>query len=162
MLDVLFRDALIVDGSGGPAYRGDLAVEGERIAAVGRLPQAQAATVVEAHGKALAPGPIDVHVHSELEKLAGRHTAGVLMGVTTELICPDGSHFAPRALPRPRRHRAGRGPHLGCLPLCRGLHMAAFPAQRFGLADRGLLRPGYAADLVLFEPRRHRRPGRLR
>lgn len=95
MLDYLFRNATIVDGSGHAAYRGDLAVENGRIAGIGHLEGAQAATVLDLAGKVLAPGFIDVHVHSEMEMLAGRHTAGVAMGVTTELICPDGMSFAP-------------------------------------------------------------------
>jgi len=95
MLDILFHHALIVDGSGDGAYQADLAVEGDRIAAIGQLAGAQAAVVIDARGKVLCPGFIDVHVHSELEMLAGRHTAGVEMGVTTEFICPDGMSFAP-------------------------------------------------------------------
>ncbi len=95
MLDLLFRNARIVDGTGGPAYVADLAVEGDRIAGIGHYPTAQASAVIDAAGKVLAPGFIDVHVHSELEILAGRHTAGIQMGVTTELLCPDGMSFAP-------------------------------------------------------------------
>jgi N-acyl-D-amino-acid deacylase len=95
VFDILFRNARIVDGSGAPAWLGDLAVLGDRIAAIGPLPQAQAALVIDAAAQVLCPGFIDVHVHSELEMLAGRHTAGVLMGVTTEVICPDGMSFAP-------------------------------------------------------------------
>lgn len=94
-VDIIFRNARIVDGSGAPAYTADLAVAGERIAAIGPLPEAQAALTVDARGRVLCPGFIDVHVHSELEVLSGQHTAGVLMGVTTELLCPDGLSFAP-------------------------------------------------------------------
>ncbi len=95
MLDILFRNARIVDGSGAPAYEADLAVEGDRIAAIGRLDGAPAQTVIDARGRVLCPGFIDVHVHSELEILAGRHTASVRMGVTTEFLAPDGMSFAP-------------------------------------------------------------------
>jgi N-acyl-D-amino-acid deacylase len=95
MLDVLIRNALIIDGSGNPGYKGDLAVEKDRIAAIGRLPKAEAKRVIDASGKVLCPGFIDVHTHSELEMLAGRHTAGVQMGVTTEFTGPDGLSFAP-------------------------------------------------------------------
>ena len=95
MLDMLFRNARIVDGSGQPAYTADLAVEGDHIAAIGHLEGAPVATVIDAGGRVLCPGFIDVHVHSELEMLAGRHTAGVQMGVTTEFLCPDGMSFGP-------------------------------------------------------------------
>ena len=95
MLDTLIRNALIVDGAGNPGYYGDLAVEKGRIAAIGHLPSAQAATVIDAAGKVLCPGFIDVHLHSEVDLLAGVHVEGVQMGVTTELICPDGMSYAP-------------------------------------------------------------------
>ena len=105
MYDLLFRHALLIDGTGAPAVQGDLAVLGDHIAAVGQLPGAEAEVEMDLSGKALAPGFIDVHVHSELEMLAGRHTAGVQMGVTTELICPDGMSFAPLPPPRLREYR---------------------------------------------------------
>ncbi len=95
MFDVLIRDALIVDGSGNPGYYADLGVVDDRIAAIGRFPQAEAVRVIGAEKKVLCPGFIDVHSHSELEMLAGRHTAGVQMGVTTEFTGPDGLSFAP-------------------------------------------------------------------
>ena len=95
MFDLLVRDAIIVDGSGNPGYKGDLAVEGDRIAAIGRFPEADAKRKIDASGKVLCPGFIDAHTHSELEMLAGRHTAGVQMGVTTEFAGPDGFSFAP-------------------------------------------------------------------
>ena len=95
MLDVLIRNARIVDGSGNPGYKGDLAVQQDHIADIGRFPNAQADLVIDAAGKVLCPGFIDAHSHSELEMLAGRHTAGVQMGVTTEFTGPDGFSFAP-------------------------------------------------------------------
>jgi N-acyl-D-amino-acid deacylase len=95
MLDLLVRNAYVADGTGNPGYVADLAVENGRIAAMGHLPAAQAKTTIDATGKVLCPGFIDVHLHSEVEMLADRHTAGVQMGVTTEFICPDGMGFAP-------------------------------------------------------------------
>jgi N-acyl-D-amino-acid deacylase len=94
MLDVVIRNAYMADGTGNPGYVADLAVAGDRIAAIGRLPAAQAKTTIDAAGKVLCPGFIDTHLHSEVELLAGKHTAGVQMGVTTEFICPDGMGFA--------------------------------------------------------------------
>lgn len=95
MNDLLISNALIVDGSGNPGYKGDLLVRQDRIAAIGRFPKTAAERVIDATGKVLCPGFIDPHTHSELEMLAGRHTAGVQMGVTTELLAPDGFSFAP-------------------------------------------------------------------
>lgn len=94
MLDLLLKNATIVDGTGAAAVRGALAVQAGRIADVGRLEGATAREVIDAAGRVVCPGFIDVHVHSELALLAGAHVAGVQMGVTTELICPDGMGFA--------------------------------------------------------------------
>ncbi len=63
--DVLIRNARIVDGSGNPWQRADLAVKDGRIAALGRIPDATAARTIDAHERILAPGFIDVHTHIE-------------------------------------------------------------------------------------------------
>jgi N-acyl-D-amino-acid deacylase len=70
---------------------------------VGRLEGAQAARVIDANGLIVAPGFIDVHVHSELARLGGvDQFAGVLDGVTTELMTPDGFSWATLAPDRLR------------------------------------------------------------
>jgi len=85
-----------VDGTGGPQARLDVGIEDGLVAAVDRLDGAQAGQVIDATGLAVAPGFIDVHVHSELARLGGRDQfAGVLDGVTTELMSPDGFGWAP-------------------------------------------------------------------
>jgi len=64
--DLIIRRASIVDGTGAPAYPGDVAVRAGRIAAVGPLPaDATAPTIIDAAGRSVAPGFIDVHTHSE-------------------------------------------------------------------------------------------------
>ena len=63
--DVLIRNARIVDGSGNPWRRADLAVKDGRIAALGRIPEATATRTIDAHQRILAPGFIDVHTHIE-------------------------------------------------------------------------------------------------
>ena len=94
--DVLIRGGEVVDGTGAPRSRLDVAIGDGRIAAVDRLDGARAARVVEADGLVVAPGFIDVHVHSELARLGGvDQFAGVLDGVTTELMSPDGFSWAP-------------------------------------------------------------------
>ena len=94
-LDVLIRGGEVVDGSGAPRRRADVGIAGGRIAAVDRLDGAQAARVINAQGLVVAPGFIDVHVHSELARLGGvDQFAGVLDGVTSELMTPDGFSWA--------------------------------------------------------------------
>lgn len=94
--DVLIRGGEVVDGSGAPRARLDVGIAGDRITAVDRIDGASARQVIDASGLIVAPGFIDVHVHSELARLGGvDQFAGVLDGVTTELMSPDGFSWAP-------------------------------------------------------------------
>jgi len=96
MYDIVIRGGRVVDGSGNPWFHGDVAVSGDRIAAVGRLPGAEAAVYIDAEGLVVAPGFIDVHTHSDLMLLAEpAHPAKVSQGVTTDFIGVDGLSYAP-------------------------------------------------------------------
>ncbi|MGH7894742.1 MAG: D-aminoacylase, partial [Candidatus Binatia bacterium] len=66
MTDLVIRDALVVDGTGREASRGDVAVTGGRIAAVGRV-AARGTSEIDAGGLALAPGFIDLHTHYDCQ-----------------------------------------------------------------------------------------------
>jgi N-acyl-D-aspartate/D-glutamate deacylase len=82
-LDVLIRNALIVDGTGAPAYKGSVAVKGDRIAGVGKV-GGDAAVTVNAGGKAVSPGFIDVHNHGDLTIMYHPRAEGfVAQGITT-------------------------------------------------------------------------------
>ncbi|MEA2628993.1 MAG: N-acyl-D-amino-acid deacylase [Chloroflexota bacterium] len=94
--DVLIKGGAVVDGTGAPARHVDVGIANGRIAALDRIDGTNAAHVIDAAGLAVAPGFIDVHVHSELARLGGvDQFAGVLDGVTTELMSPDGFSWAP-------------------------------------------------------------------
>src|SRR5438270_2350950 len=96
-MDVLFRGATVVDGSGAAGVQQDVAVRGERIVAVG--PDATAlggAAVIDAGGLVLAPGFIDVHSHADHTLPANpRATNSITQGVTTELVGLCGFSVAP-------------------------------------------------------------------
>ena len=97
MHDVVIRDASIVDGTGAPAFRGSVAIDGARIAAVGLVPD-QGAREIDAEGRVVCPGFIDVHTHSDLMLLAEpAHEPKVRQGVTTDLLGLDGIGYAPLA-----------------------------------------------------------------
>ena len=99
MLDLLIKNALIYDGSGKPAFYGDVAVSDGKIAAVGQAIDACAQSVVDADGLSLAPGFIDVHSHADYAFADDPHRLHVLrMGVTTEIAGNCGKTLSP-ALP---------------------------------------------------------------
>lgn len=86
MYDLLIRNVRVLDGTGAPWYRADVALQDGRIAAVGSLPEAGAAQICEGEGGYLAPGFIDIHSHSDTA-LPGHPQAEsrILQGVTTEI-----------------------------------------------------------------------------
>lgn len=95
-LDILIKGGTVVDGTGAPRFRADVGVRDDRIVAVGNLEGAVAGRVIDAGGKCVAPGFIDVHVHHEIAAVGGidQH-AQLVQGVTTELMAPDGFGWAP-------------------------------------------------------------------
>ena len=93
---VLIAGGTVVDGSGASAYRADLGLRGDAIAAIGDLGAASAELTIDARGLTVSPGFVDVHVHSELALLHGRdRLAGARQGITTNLLAPDGFGWAP-------------------------------------------------------------------
>ena len=83
LYDLVITNARIVDGSGNPWFRGDVAIKDGRIARIGRLGPDTATRTIDARGQILAPGFIDVHTH--VESIYNLPTAEnfVRMGVTT-------------------------------------------------------------------------------
>lgn len=64
--DLVLRGGWVVDGTGTPPFRADLAVAGDRVAAVGKLTTATAAAELDVTGRYLMPGFIDAHIHLSL------------------------------------------------------------------------------------------------
>jgi N-acyl-D-amino-acid deacylase len=84
---LLVRGGTVVDGSGAPGRAADVAVEGERIAAVAPRLEGQADRVVDAAGKVVAPGFIDMHSHSDLFYFGCPSAESkIRQGVTTEVV----------------------------------------------------------------------------
>jgi len=86
-VDLLIKNAFIVDGEGSPGYEGAVLVEGERIATLGKVEgelKAEARKTIDAEGKVVTPGFIDVHNHGDLSILYYPKADGfVRQGITT-------------------------------------------------------------------------------
>ncbi|MBI3982176.1 MAG: amidohydrolase family protein [Gemmatimonadetes bacterium] len=91
--DLIIRNGRVLDGTGNPWFTADIAVRGDRIAAVGNLSGARAARVIDATGLYVAPGFIDVHSHSgpalATPELSGAEQL-LAQGITTVFVNPDG------------------------------------------------------------------------
>jgi N-acyl-D-amino-acid deacylase len=103
--DLLIRNGTIVDGSGNPWIRGDVAVRGERIVAVGRVPPGTAKREIDAKGLVVAPGFIDMHSHSDYLLLEDGHAQSkIRQGVTTEVLGEGRSAGPQKGKLSPRKY----------------------------------------------------------
>src|SRR5713226_7798464 len=97
--DLVLRGGSVLDGTGAPAISADVALAGDRIAAVGRVPRGCGRQEIDVAGLAVAPGFIDVHTHDDRALLATSMDAKVSQGVTTVISGNCGISLAP-LLPR--------------------------------------------------------------
>jgi N-acyl-D-aspartate/D-glutamate deacylase len=106
--DVLIRNGKIVDGTGNPWFHGDLAIRGDRIVAVGRVPPGKAKQEIDARGLVVAPGFIDMHSHSDYFLLEdGNAQSKVRQGVTTEVLGEGNSAGPNQGQLTPKRATVG-------------------------------------------------------
>jgi N-acyl-D-amino-acid deacylase len=93
--DLIIEHGRIVDGTGAPWYAADLGIRSGRIAAIGELTQARAKRRIDAAGRIVAPGFIDMLGQSELTLLVNPHVPSkIFQGITTE-ITGEGNSVAP-------------------------------------------------------------------
>ena len=94
--DLVIRGGTVVDGTGGPAVRADVAIDGDRIVAVGDVDASGAAEVIEADGRLVTPGFVDLHSH--LDAQIGWDplmSSSCWHGVTSVVMGNCGMTFAP-------------------------------------------------------------------
>lgn len=94
--DVIIRNGRILDGAGGPWYSDDIAISNDRIVAIGKLENAHAKRVIDATGRVVSPGFIDMLGQSETALLIDNRSLSKLsQGITTE-ITGEGGSIAPQ------------------------------------------------------------------
>lgn len=93
--DLIIEHGHVIDGTGAPWYAADLGIRAGRIATIGRLDQAPAKRRIDAGGRVVAPGFIDMLGQSELTILVDPHVPSkIFQGITTE-ITGEGTSVAP-------------------------------------------------------------------
>ena len=93
--EIIIRNGIVINGSGQPGFRADVAITGDRIVKIGDLSRSSAAREIDARGLVVAPGFIDMLGQSETYLLIDpRAMSKVMMGVTTE-ITGEGESIAP-------------------------------------------------------------------
>ena len=115
--DLVITGGTVIDGTGGPRFPADVALRGDRIALVSRerIPASRARRVIDATGKVVAPGFVDLHAHLDpLAELPGMESA-VRQGVTTAVGGPDGGSPWPLASYLAARERSGVGANVAFL-----------------------------------------------
>lgn len=96
MFDTVISNGQVIDGTGAPGFMSDVGIVGDRIVALGNLAGAQSREKIDATGRTVAPGFIDMHTHSDFTLLVdGRADSQICQGVTTEAIGQCGFSCAP-------------------------------------------------------------------
>ncbi|MFP1823557.1 N-acyl-D-amino-acid deacylase family protein [Lonsdalea quercina] len=98
--DLLFLNVTVVDGTGADPYVADVAIRGDRIAAIGQLAGHAAGRTIEGDGRCLTPGFIDVHTHDDTHVIRTPDMlAKISQGVTTVIVGNCGISASPVTLP---------------------------------------------------------------
>lgn len=106
--DLIIKNGLILDGSGGPGFAGDVGVLDGRITALGDLSKAAGAQIIDAKNKVVCPGFIDIHTHTDTELVVnGNGESKIHQGVTTEVSGNCGSSPFPFTPERAAEYHEG-------------------------------------------------------
>ena len=96
MLDIKITGGQVIDGTGAPARRADVGLTGVRITTVGDLSAEPAGRTIDAAGRTVTPGFIDMHSHSDWRLWDNRRAESkIRQGVTTEVVGNCGFSPAP-------------------------------------------------------------------
>lgn len=96
MLNIKIMNGTVIDGTGAKAYRADIGIQDDRITVIGDLKDVASEIVIDATGKIVAPGFIDMHTHSDISMLLDDTADSMLRnGVTTNLCGNCGEGIVP-------------------------------------------------------------------
>ena len=166
--DLMLRGGWVIDGTGAGRLRADVAVTGQRIAAVGALDRTAAAREIDAAGRIVAPGFIDAHTHDDRALVETPDMAAkVSQGVTTVIAGNCGISLAPlrvRGWPPPPMDLLGDQAHyrfdsFGAFvdeltatpPACNAALLIGHITLRHGSMSGGLARPAGDRELAAME-----------
>lgn len=93
--DLIISDGRIIDGTGNPWFRGDIGIQGDRIAAIGNLGTAEALRRIDANDRAVAPGFIDMMGTSDTEVLVDPRCASKITQGITLMVSGEGYSAGP-------------------------------------------------------------------
>jgi len=146
--DLVVRGGMILDGTGAPAFRGDLGIVGDAIVALGEIAPQQGRRVLDASGLHVCPGFIDIHSHSDGDIVAyPTADSRALQGVTTEITGNCGSSAAPLAGVGADERRASwledegvRADWTDVASYCAAIERAGFSVNQALLLGQGTIR----------------------
>jgi N-acyl-D-amino-acid deacylase len=96
LYDIVVEKGWLIDGTGSPRRRADIAVTGEKIVKIGRLDHDPSSLRIDASGRIVAPGFIDMHSHADFTLLANPYSyCKIHQGITTEVVGNCGMSLAP-------------------------------------------------------------------
>ncbi|MGH7048838.1 MAG: amidohydrolase family protein, partial [Stellaceae bacterium] len=99
MTDFILRGGEVIDGSGRARFRAEVAIAGDRIAAIGTIGRVEGAREIDVSGRIIAPGFIDVHTHDDRALFATPEMAAkASQGVTTVITGNCGISLAPLSI----------------------------------------------------------------
>ena len=102
IFDVVIKNGTLVDGIRNETYKADIGIIGEYIKQIGNLQNAMGKTIIDATGRVVSPGFIDIHTHTDIEILINRKAESkIRQGVTTELAGNCASSAFPMKHPLP-------------------------------------------------------------
>ena len=146
--DVHIRGGLVVDGTGGPARRADVAIDGGRVVEVAERLEDGAARTIEADGRIVCPGFVDLHTHYDIQAFWDPSLSpSPLHGVTTAIAGNCGFSVAPMAGSEADVPHADAGPGGGDAARLAGcghrleldlVRLVPGPPRRHGGAEPGL------------------------